>query len=136
MLRCGRLTFGRAGASFPLRGRDSGGTQGTATMADLPRLMRLRATITAAALVVAAPAAHAFTMNTMTNPGGAATYTDPADQLKDATKGKTTTPPGVGLEFSVGPSSTSPWGRGPSSSFGSGKAIIGAPPDQSKFNDR
>ncbi len=71
----------------------------------------------AAAFVVTAPAAHAFTMNTLSNPDGGARYTDPGDQLQDIVKGKTTTDQNVGgLHFSVGGSqggagSSDPVGR-------------------------
>jgi hypothetical protein len=101
---------------------------------DLPP-RRLHLAIVATALVVAAPAAHAFTMDTMTNPDGGARYADPADRLEDAAKGKTTQQ-GGGLQFNVGPSTGSPRDRfGPSSGLAPG-VRVGTPPDQSRFNDR
>jgi len=100
------------------------------------RAKRLHPAIVATALVVAAPAAHAFTMDTMTNPDGGARYADPADRLGDAARGKTTDQQGGGLQFNVGPSSGLARDRfGPSSGFSPGTRI-GAPPDQSRFNDR
>ncbi len=103
-------------------------------MRDHLRLMRLRLTLVAAALVVA-PAAQAFTMNTMTDPGGGAKVVDPAAPLEDAAKGKTTTQQG-GLQFSIGPSEGIRPGSFGSSGFSSGNRNLWTPPDQSRFNDR
>jgi hypothetical protein len=90
------------------------------------RLRQLRPAIMAAALVVGAPAAHAFTMDTIANSNGSVKYVDPGDQLKDAGKAKTTDPDSNnGFKFSVGPSDRSMPG-----------VRIGPPPDQSRFNDR
>lgn len=100
------------------------------------RAKRLHLAIVATALVVAAPAAHAFTMDTMTNPDGGARYADPADRLEDTAKGKATDQQGGGLQFNVGPSSGLARDRfGPASGSSPGTRI-GAPPDQSRFNDR
>jgi hypothetical protein len=64
---------------------------------------RLGFAVAAAVLVVTAPAAHAFTMNTLSSPDGGARYADPGDQLQDMAKGKTTTDQSAGgLHFSVG----------------------------------
>jgi hypothetical protein len=107
-------------------------------MPDHRQRMRLRLAIVATALVVAAPAAHAFTMNTLSNPDSGTRYADPGDRLEDAAKGKTTPKQGFeGLQFHVDPSDGPAWNRG--SPFGSSSSrgqIIGAPPDQSRFNDR
>jgi hypothetical protein len=87
---------------------------------------RLPLAIVTAALVIGAPAAHAFTMDTISNSNGGAKYVDPGDQLEDLGKGKTTTDPGSnGLHFGFG-SSGSSGSRNP----------VGLPPDQSRFNDR
>jgi hypothetical protein len=86
-----------------------------------------RLAIVAAALVAGAPAAHAFTMETIANSNGKTTYVDSGDRLEDAAKNRTTPTPGSngGLQFSVGPSDR----FGPSSR-------VGQPIDQSRFNDR
>jgi len=95
-------------------------------MLDHLQLRRIRLTVLAGALVVAAPAAHAFTMDTIANSNGGARYTGQGDQFDDMSKGKTTTQQDAGgLHFGFGPSS----GYAPGSR-------IGAPPDQSRFNDR
>jgi hypothetical protein len=84
-----------------------------------------RVAIVTAALVVVAPAAHAFTMDTIANSNGGANYVDPGDRLEDMAQGKTTTEPAVGgLHFG-----------GVSGSFGPHDPV-GRPPDQSQFNDR
>jgi hypothetical protein len=91
-----------------------------------PGVKRLRLAIVTAALVVGAPAAHAFTMDTIANSSGGAKYVDPGDQLEDMAQGKTTTNPGsTGLHFGAG-SGGSAGPRNP----------VGLPPDQSRFNDR
>lgn len=102
------------------------------------QLMRLRLAIVTAALIVAGSAAHALTMNTLANPDGGASYVDPADRVENMTKGKSTTAPGVGgFQFSIGPSdAVAPGSIGRFGGFGSGNRNIGAPPDQSRFNDR
>jgi len=100
------------------------------------RAKRLHLAIVATALVVAAPAAHAFTMDTMTNPDGGARYADPADRLGDVAKGKTTDQQGGGLQFSVGPSNGLARDRFGPAGGSSPSNRIGAPPDQSRFNDR
>jgi hypothetical protein len=103
------------------------------------RLMRLRLTLVGAALVVAAPTAHAFTMNSMTDPGGGTKYVDPDVPLSDAAKGKTTTEPDFGgLQFNVGPTDRFGFGSGPGAFRGSTSSNrnLWAPPDQSRFNDR
>jgi hypothetical protein len=86
-----------------------------------------RVAIVAAALVAAAPAAHAFTMDTIANSNGKSTYVDSGDRLEDAAKNRTAPTPGSngGLQFSIGPSDRS----GPGSN-------VGKPIDQSRFNDR
>jgi hypothetical protein len=87
---------------------------------------RLRLAIVTAALVVGAPAAHAFTMDTIANSNGGSKYVDPGDQLEDLGKGKTIdSPASNGLHFGAG-------------SFGSSgsRNPVGLPPDQSRFNDR
>jgi hypothetical protein len=87
---------------------------------------RLRLAIVAAVLMVGAPAAHAFTMDTISNSNGGSKYVDQGDQLEDMARGKTTTDPGSnGLHFGVG-SGGSMGPRNP----------VGLPPDQSRFNDR
>ena len=87
---------------------------------------RLRLAIVTAALVIGAPAAHAFTMDTIANSNGGAKYADPGDQLEEMGKGKTTTlPDNNGLRFGFG-SGGSAGPRNP----------VGLPPDQSRFNDR
>ncbi len=87
---------------------------------------RLGAGLLAAALLVAVPAAHAFTMNTLSNPGSGPDYSYSGDQLGDSAKRTTTTEQSVrGLQFNVGPSH--------------GAALsdpVGRPLDQSHFNDR
>ncbi len=105
-------------------------------MRDRQRL-RLRLAIIAAALAGAVPAAQAFTMDTLANPNGGAGYVDPADRVENMTKGKSPTQPGPGgFQFSVGPSDQAGPDRfGGASGFG-GSRNIGAPPDQSRFNDR
>jgi hypothetical protein len=80
----------------------------------------------AAALVLAAPAAHAFTMDTIANSNGGSQYVDPGDRLEDLANGKATTAEqqGVGpLRFGVG-------GAG-----GVSRNPVGAPLDQ-RFMDR
>jgi hypothetical protein len=87
---------------------------------------RLRFAIVTAALVIGAPAAHAFTMDTIANSNGGAKYADPGDQLEEMGKGKTTTvPDNNGLHFGFG----SVGSAGP-------RNPVGLPPDQSRFNDR
>jgi hypothetical protein len=87
---------------------------------------RLGLAIVTAALMVGAPAAHAFTMDTIANSNGGSKYVDQGDQLEDMAKGKSTTDPGSnGLHFGFG-SSGSTGSRNP----------VGLPPDQSRFNDR
>jgi hypothetical protein len=89
-------------------------------------LKRLRLAIVTAGLVIGAPAAHAFTMDTIANSNGGNRYVDSGEQLEDMAKGKTTTiAPGTnGLHFGAG-------------SFSSGsRNPVGLPPDQSRFNDR
>ena len=90
-------------------------------------LKRLRLAIVTAALVIGAPAAHAFTMDTIanSNSNGGGRYVDSGEQLEDMAKGKTTVDPGTnGLHFGLG-------------SFSSGsRNPVGLPPDQSRFNDR
>jgi hypothetical protein len=91
-----------------------------------PGVKRLGLAIVTAALVIGAPAAQAFTMDTIANSNGGAKYADPGDQLEDLGNGKTTTVPGNnGLQFGFG-------------SFGSSSSRnpVGLPPDQSRFNDR
>jgi hypothetical protein len=91
-----------------------------------PGVKRLGLAIVTAVLMVGAPAAHAFTMDTIANSNGGSKYVDQGDQLEDMARGKTTTDPGSnGLHFGVGSvGSTGP--RNP----------VGLPPDQSRFNDR
>ena len=88
-------------------------------------LKRLRLGIVTAALVIGAPTAHAFTMDTIANSNGGNRYVDSGEQLEDMAKGKTTVDPGTnGLHFGAG-------------SFSSGsRNPVGLPPDQSRFNDR
>jgi hypothetical protein len=105
-------------------------------MQDNLRPVRLHLAIVATALAVAASAAHAFTMDTMTNPDGGARYADPADRLQDMGKGKTTDQQGSGLQLNVGPSSGLARDRFGPSSGAAPSNRIGAPPDQSRFNDR
>jgi hypothetical protein len=83
------------------------------------------------ALLIGAPAAHAFTLDTIATPGGGTKYTDPADQVGDMAKGKSQTDQngGSGFHFSAGPSSSDRF-----SPFGG--AQIGPPPDHSRLNDR
>jgi hypothetical protein len=89
-------------------------------------VQRLGLAIVTAALMVGAPAAHAFTMDTIANSNGGSKYVDQGDQLEDMAKGKSTTDPGSnGLHFGFG-SSASTGSRNP----------VGLPPDQSRFNDR
>jgi hypothetical protein len=89
-------------------------------------VQRLGLAIVTAALMVGAPAAHAFTMDTIANSNGGSKYVDQGDQLEDMAKGKSTTDPGSnGLRFGFG-SSASTGSRNP----------VGLPPDQSRFNDR
>lgn len=91
------------------------------------RLNGVRLTLVAAALVAAAPAAQAFTMDTMANSSGGTRYVDPGDQLEDMANGKATTTQqqGIGgLRFGIG-------GAGSVS----GSNPVGAPPDQ-RFMDR
>jgi hypothetical protein len=91
-------------------------------------LKRLRLAAVTAALVVGAPAAHAFTMDTIATPNVGSKYTDPADQYKELGKGKTTTDSDTnGFHFTIGPSEHDRFSSG---------VRIGPPPDQSKFNDR
>jgi hypothetical protein len=132
------LTFDRDGGSFVLGVWVPGGTWETVMMLDHRQLMRLRLTVVATALVVAAPVAHAFTMNTLSNPDGSASYVDPADRLEDAAKGKTTPQPGTGgLQFHVGPSDGSAFGRvSPFNQTGPDGRNVWRPPDQSRLNDR
>ena len=88
-------------------------------------LKRLRLAIVPAALAIGAPAAHAFTMDTIANSNGGNKYVDSGEQLEDMAKGKTTVDPGTnGLHFGLGSFSNGP--RNP----------VGLPPDQSRFNDR
>jgi hypothetical protein len=87
---------------------------------------RLRLAIVVAALVIGAPVAHAFEMDTIANSNGGAKYADPGDQLEDLGKGQSTTVPGNnGLHFGFGSSGSS-----------SSSNPVGLPPDQSRFNDR
>jgi hypothetical protein len=89
-------------------------------------VQRLRLAIVTAALVMGAPAAHAFTMDTIANSNGSSKYVDPGDQLEDLGKGKSVTDPeSNGLHFGFG-SGGSSGSRNP----------VGLPPDQSRFNDR
>jgi hypothetical protein len=88
---------------------------------------RLPLAIVTAALVMGAPAAHAFTMDTISNSNGGAKYVDPGDQLEDLGKGKAIPDQGSnGLHFGVGSFGSSGGSRNP----------VGVPPDQSRFNDR
>jgi hypothetical protein len=88
---------------------------------------RLGLAIVTAALLMGAPAAHAFTMDTIANSNGGAKYVDPGDQLEDLGKGKAIPDPGSnGLHFGVGSGGSSGGARNP----------VGLPPDQSRFNDR
>jgi len=94
-------------------------------MVEHPALKRIRLAFVTAALVMGAPAAHAFTMDTIANSNGASKYVDSGEQLEDMAKGKTTVAPAQnGLQFGAG-------------SFSSGsRSPVGLPPDQSRFNDR
>ena len=90
------------------------------------RLNGLYLAFVASALVFAAPAARAFTMDTIANSNGGSRYVDPGDRLEDLANGKTTTTEqhGVGtLRFGVGGSN------------GSSRNPVGAPIDQ-RFMDR
>ena len=88
---------------------------------------RLRLAIVTAALVMGAPAAHAFTMDTISNSNGGSRYVDPGDQLEDLGKGKAIPDSSSnGLHFGVGSFGSSGGTRNP----------VGLPPDQSRFNDR
>jgi hypothetical protein len=90
---------------------------------------RLRLAIVTAALVIGAPAAHAFTMDTIANSNGGSKYVDPGDQLEDLGKGKAIPDSGSnGLHFGVG--------SGSFGSSGGARNPVGLPPDQSRFNDR
>lgn len=99
------------------------------------RHRRMRLTLVAAALF-AAPAAHAQTMNSLSSPGSSPGYSEPRVRLEDLSKLKTPElQSGSGLQFYVGPSGNSTWGTGRFN--GSGRDnVVGAPPDQSRFNDR
>ena len=89
-------------------------------------LKRLRLVIVTAGLVIGAPAAQAFTMDTIANSNGGNRSVDSGEQLEDMAKGKTMTvdPGRNGLHFGLGSSSSG--SRNP----------VGLPPDQSRFNDR
>jgi hypothetical protein len=96
-------------------------------MVEYLALKRLRLAIVTAALVIGAPAAHAFTMDTIANSNGGNRYVDSGEQLEDMAKGKTTVDPGTnGLHFGLGSFSSGSGSRNP----------VGLPPDQSRFNDR
>jgi hypothetical protein len=95
---------------------------------------RMRVTLVAAALL-AAPAAHAYTMNSLSSPGSSSNYVEPRDRFEELNKLKIPeTQSGSGLQFYVGPSTTPTWGAGRFNSAPGG--VVGTPPDQSKFNDR
>src|SRR6201987_3183802 len=65
-----------------------------------PGVKRLGLAIVTAALMVGAPAAHAFTMDPIANSNGGSKYVDQGDQLEDMARGKSTTDPGSnGLHF-------------------------------------
>ena len=98
------------------------------------RQHRLRVMLVAATLL-AAPVAHAQTMNSLSSPGSSSNYAEPRYRLDDLNKLKTPeTQNGSGLQFYVGPSTTPTWGAGRFN--GQPGGVVGTPPDQSKFNDR
>ena len=97
-------------------------------MVEHKRLNGARLTLAAVALVAVAPAAHAFTMDTIANSNGGSRFVDPGEQLEDAANGKATVTEQHnfgGLRFGVGPSASGLSGSNP----------IGAPLDQ-RFMDR
>jgi len=74
------------------------------------RLMNLRLTVFAAALMLGAPAAHAFTVDTQSgnNGDGSAKFADPEDKVQDFANGGTTASQGnFSFHFSGGSSSDS-----------------------------
>ena len=99
---------------------------------------RMRLALVAAVLMAAA-AAHAQTMNSLSSPGSSGStsnYVDPHYRFEEISKFKPSdTPNGSGLQLYVGPANTPTWGAGRFNGSPSGN-VVGAPPDQSKFNDR
>ncbi len=92
--------------------------------------LHLGAAFAAAAIVLGAPAAQAFTMNTLSNPGGGSSYSDPADRLGDALNGKSTTQQQQGgFQFSI---TGADGANRPFGGFGSGSDSVGRPLDYSK----
>ncbi len=76
------------------------------------------------ALVLAAPAAHAFTFgdqNTTNGNGGA--LVDPDEQIKGSANGGTSSQQGPGLHFSVGPA----YGPGQTNRFSPAPGWVGNP---------
>jgi hypothetical protein len=93
------------------------------------RLSGIRLTLAAVALVAVAPAAHAFTMDTIANSNGGSQYMDPGQQLEDAASGKSA----AGQQHSFGDLR---FGAGSVGGLGySGRSPVGAPLDQ-RFMDR
>ena len=120
-----RVDFDIAGGQSSPVGVPSKRRIGGDMMVEHLALKPIRLAFVTAALMIGAPAAHAFTMDTIANSNGGAKYVDPGDQLEDMAKGKTTVDPGTGgLHFGVNSSNSG--SRNP----------VGLPPDQSRFNDR
>jgi hypothetical protein len=74
-------------------------------------------------------------MNSLSSPGVSSNYVEPRTRFEELNKLKTPeTQSGSGLQFYVGPSTAPTWGTGRFNSQPGG--VVGAPPDQSRFNDR
>lgn len=91
------------------------------------RMSGVRLTLAAVAIVAVAPAAHAFTMDTIANSNGGSRYNDPGELFENGTSGQAT----AVQQHSFG-------GLGLSAGPGSGLSRsnpVGSPPDQ-RFMDR